>query len=353
MISLCVDARMARSSGIGTCIRELVPFLNQPPFHVILLVDQKDQLWCKNIDQIFCSSPIYSMQEQLVLPLKIPRCDLFWSPHYNIPLLPIKAKKRAVTIHDACHLYRAPYLSWPEKVYAKFVMKQAIRSDIVITDSQFSKDELIRYLGCPKNEIHVIPIAVDHNRFQRIKNSTVNVKYNLPEKFVLFVGNQKPHKNLPALLKAFSEIALPDFGLVIVGKRNGLRHSFGKAEAQRVYFLENVPDEDLPGLYSLATCLVLPSFYEGFGLPPLEAMSCGCPTIVSQTASLPEVCGDASLFIDPNRPEEIRDAILKVHNDPETQNRLIQRGYERVKTFNWANTAQHYRELFERAHKGF
>jgi glycosyltransferase involved in cell wall biosynthesis len=169
MIDLCIDARMAFSSGIGTCIRQLVPLMNQPPFRVILLVNQKDQPWCKDIEQIDFDAKIYSIREQLLFPLKIPRCDLFWSPHYNVPLLPIRAKKQIVTIHDACHLAFGQFLSWPEKVYARFVMSRALHhSDAVVTDSTFSKEELVRYLGHPAKEIEVIPVGVNQAQFQRV-----------------------------------------------------------------------------------------------------------------------------------------------------------------------------------------
>ena len=352
MIDLCIDARMALCSGIGTCIRQLIPYLNQPPFRLILLVHQKDQFWCRDIEQIHFDAKIYSINEQRLFPLKIPNCDIFWSPHYNVPLLPIRAKKRTVTIHDACHLALEHNFSWLEKSYAKFMMSRALHhSDAVVTDSLFSKNELIKLLGNPKKKILVNHIGVNHKQFQRITDPSAHEclrkTYQLPERFVLFVGNRKPHKNLSGLLNAFSEITDPHLGLVIVGKSKELRHSCQTAKQKNVFFIDFVPDEDLSGLYSLAELLILPSFYEGFGLPPLEAMSCGCPTIVSNTASLPEVCGNASYFINPENPRDIREGILKVSFDRELKSQLISRGYERVKLYDWARCAQLYRSLFE------
>lgn len=348
MIDLCIDARMALSSGIGTCIRNLVPYFNQPPFRIILLVDQIGRDWCQDIEQIQFSAPIYSIQEQILFPIKIPRCDLFWSPHYNVPILPIRAKKRVVTIHDACHLALSHLLSWPEKFYAKFMMHRAMhRSDIVITDSEFSKNELLRLLGEPQKKLSVIPAAVDHKRFKRVgdamQQQLLRCKYNLPEKFILYVGNVKPHKNLSGLLEAFSGVSL-SWGLVIIGKRKELRHSSKTFDQKKVLFLENVPDDDLPGLYSLAEVFVLPSFYEGFGLPPLEAMSCGCPTIVSNEGSLPEVCGDASLFVDPYDVNEIQHAIERLASDSQLRSQLIQQGFKRVKRFSWSDSAHLYKD---------
>lgn len=351
MIDLCIDARMAMCSGIGTCIRHLVPFFNQPPFRIILLVNQLDQEWCKNMEQVLFPAPIYSIKEQLAFPVKIPRSDLFWSPHYNIPLLPIRTKKRIVTIHDACHLALGHLLSCPERTYARFVMKRALHhSDAVVTDSEFSKNELIRFLGSPQKTIHVIHPAVDSARFQKVTDTNkllhLQKKYFLPSQFVLFVGNLKPHKNIHGLLSAFENIS-PDIHLVIVGKRKELRNSLQEPNQKKIFFLEQVPDEDLSGLYSLAKMLILPSFYEGFGLPPLEAMSCGCPTIVSNAASLPEVCQDASLYIQPENPQEIAKAVEKLIQEPLFSFQLIQKGFERIKHFNWQKTAEGYLELFQ------
>lgn len=323
MIDLCIDVRMAFSSGIGTYIREIVPFLKQ--FRVTLLVDKLGHEWCKEFEQIVFDAPIYSIKEQALYPLKVPRCDLFWSPHYNVPLLPIRAKKRIATIHDVCHLVFGSPL---EKLYAKFVMGRAHRSDKVITVSQFSKKEIERFLG--KGNLEVIPIGVNRDRFTRKKaNASLREKYQLPKRFVLFVGNQKPHKNINGLVRAFAKVKVPDLELVLVGK--GTR-------------IGQVEDQDLPAFYSMAEAFVFPSFYEGFGLPPLEAMSCGCPTVVSNAASMPEVCGDASLYFNPSNDDEIAAAIEKAVAHPQ---RLIEMGLERVKQFNWKETAERHMRIFE------
>ncbi|MBX7066582.1 MAG: glycosyltransferase family 4 protein [Parachlamydiales bacterium] len=312
MIDLCIDARMAFSSGIGTYIREIVPLLNEH-FRVVLLVDQLDREWCKGFDQILFNSPIYSIQEQLKYPFKVPKCDLFWSPHYNVPLLPIRAKKRIVTIHDACHLV---FGSFVEKTYARYVMKNALRADKVITVSYFSKQEIERFFEF--GDLTVIPIGVNTKRFHpKEASEAVRQKYQLPEKFVLFVGSRKAHKNLERLKKVKD--------LVAVGP--GIRR---------------VDDEDLPVLYSMAEVFVFPSLYEGFGLPPLEAMSCGCPTAVSKAASIPEVCGDASVYFDPMNVEEIMQAIEKAK-----KREFVEKGLERVKRFDWKKTAEKHMRLFE------
>jgi glycosyltransferase involved in cell wall biosynthesis len=327
MIRLCIDARMAFSSGIGTFIRKLVPLLNQPPFALTLLV--KDDSWQIPIHQILFDAPIYSIKEQILFPKAIPPCDLFWSPHYNVPLLPIRAHKKVATIHDTCHLALG---SLTQKLYAKILMRWALKSDLVTTVSHFSKSEIERFFG--QRDVEVIPIGVDREQFKR----TVLLKKDLlPERFILFVGNFKPHKNVNGLLQAFSK--MKGKNLVLVGK--------GKVEApENVLVLSEVLDSELPVLYSRAEVFVFPSFYEGFGLPPLEAMSCGCPTVVSNAASIPEVCGEASVYFHPENVEEMKEAIEKVLQDEGLQEALIQKGLERTELFSWEKAAKGYRELF-------
>ncbi|PIS02106.1 MAG: glycosyltransferase family 1 protein [Chlamydiae bacterium CG10_big_fil_rev_8_21_14_0_10_42_34] len=329
MIDLCIDARMAFCSGIGVYIRQLVPFFNAAPFRLRLLVDRFDQPWCCGIEQILFRAPIYSVKEQLQYPLKVPKCDLFWSPHYNVPLLPIRAKKRIATIHDACHLALGTF---EKKMYAKWVMRRALaRSDRAITVSQFSKVEIEKFVGC--GDLKVIHVGINRNTFSRKPSSEeIRKKYRLPERFVLFIGNFKPHKNIERLIRAFSKVNVSGLELVVVGK--------GTALGQ-------VLDEELPVLYSMAEMFVFPSLYEGFGLPPLEAMSCGCPTVVSNAASIPEVCGDASVYFNPENVDEMADAIRRVAVDEKLRAKLIQRGLERVEVFKWEKTAMEHRKVFE------
>lgn len=329
MIDLCIDARMALCSGIGRYIRQLVPLMHD--FRVILLVDQIDRDWCKGFEQIQFAAPIYSVKEQIFYPLRIPKCDLFWSPHYIVPLMPTRARKTVVTIHDAMHLALG---TWQQKIYAKCVMRKALHhSDAVITDSQFSKNEIYKFLGQSKKEANVVSIGVDHDQFYRRERSEeIRKKYALPDRFILFVGNYKAHKNIEGLIKAFALLKMKDISLVIVGKGT----SIGE-----------VLDEELPILYSMAELFVFPSFYEGFGLPPLEAMSCGCPTVVSNAASMEEVCGDASLYFNPSLIDEIAMTITKVLTDQQLKNQLIEKGLERAKMFTWGKAAHRHAEIFK------
>jgi glycosyltransferase involved in cell wall biosynthesis len=214
---------------------------------------------------------------------------------------------------------------------------------------------LIRYLGEPDQGIEIIAPGVDSLRYQRVVDSetlaAVRDKYRLPDRFVFFVGNVKPHKNLSGLVRAFEKASLANWGLVVAGKNRGLKNQQRMAEEERIISLGEVAEEDLPALYSLAGMLVLPSLYEGFGLPPLEAMGCGCPTIVSAKASLPEVCGDASLYVDPEDAGDMARAIREVAENRDLQQSLTEKGFSRIESFHWRQTIFSYRELFEKVHR--
>jgi len=357
-MQLAIDFRMHNASGIGTYIRSIVPYLLDG-FKVILLVNSDEiqkYSWSNKVEIIECNARIYSIKEQFELARKIPRCDIFWSPHYNIPLLPIRARKRMVTIHDVFHLAFYDTLTLKQKIYAKLVINQAVRrSNKVLTVSKFSADEIKKYTKTSK-KIEVIYNAVDFNKFKVINDksrlNSVKAKYKLPEDFLLFVGNVKPHKNLKNLLLAITDI---DVNLVIVGKKDGFitgdKNIWNIIKSNnlenRVFFTGYVEDEDIPVIYNLAKAFVFPSLYEGFGLPPLEAQACGCPVIVSNVASLPEVCGDSALYCDPYDVKDIRDKIETLIRDEELQEELRRKGFENVKRFSWEKSARKVIKVIE------
>ena len=159
---LVIDFRMHKASGIGTYIKSLLPFLVEN-FEIVLLGNRDEIVsyeWSKSVKVIKCECKIYSIKEQLELPLKIPKCDIFWSPHYNIPILPIRAKFRVVTIHDAFHLAFYDTLNFMQKIYAKTIFNQALsRSDVVFSVSEFSRIEILKYTKTDKN-IFIVPNAI-------------------------------------------------------------------------------------------------------------------------------------------------------------------------------------------------
>ena len=348
MISLCVDARLLGSAGIGRLLKNLLPAFSEN-FSLSLLCQEKD---CEELASytdrlILMTSPIYSLKEQLELPRKIPSCDLFYAPHFNIPLLPIRAKKRVTTIHDVYHLAHFSELSLPQKLYSKLFYNSALRlSDQVITITEFSRAEIQRFCRVKRGRLNVILNGVSQ-LFQRAPQPAKD--------YLLVVGNIKPHKNLYRLLLAY-EKANPKEELVIVGEREGFltqdKRIFALLEKnqalkERVRFTGYLSDGELPPLYSSAKAFLFPSLYEGFGAPPLEAMACGCPVVASNAASIPEVCSDAAEYVDPYDVDSIASGITRVLNDDKRREELIEKGFARVKQFPIERCVSGYLEAFQ------
>ncbi len=357
---LTVDVRALHNSGIGTYIQNLLPRLiaakPELAFHLLgSAADLSSLTWtdAPNVTITDCNSPLYSVKEQLELAQKTPpETDLFWSPHYNVPIFyPNRySGKLLVTVHDVFHLVQSD-MSVPKKLYARGMFR-AVRqkADAIVTVSEFSKDELLRLTGRGKQAVTPIHIGVDGAWFSVGKAPR---PYENP--YILFVGSVKPHKNVGGLIRALelAQHRIPH-DLVIVGRREGLITAdeavAAKAEAlgARVHFTGFVRDDLLKQFVKHADALALPSFYEGFGLPPLEAMACGCPALVSNAASLPEACGDAALYCDPHSPEDIAEKLVLLMEDEALRTSLRRKGLERAKRFTWEACAQKTLEVLER-----
>jgi glycosyltransferase involved in cell wall biosynthesis len=287
--------------------------------------------------------PIYSLREQIRLARRIPGgTSIFWSPHYNIPL--VRRGRLVVTVHDVGHLALPEFFGgFHRQAYARFMFGRISRSaDAIMTDSEFTRTEFERLVGVSRASPEVVHIGVDQSWFDLAPSASPH-----PKPYLLYVGNVKPHKNLGRLLEAFSKLAsrIP-CDLLILGKTEGFRTGDRKVQvaanrlAPRVQLLGAVSQGLLKRYVAHAEALVLPSLYEGFGLPPLEAMACGCPTIVSRVASLPEVCGDAAQYCDPFDPDSIAEAISHVLHDSKLRETLRGRGLERARRFTWERSAR-------------
>jgi len=352
--AVCVDVRMWGHSGIGTYIRNLIAFLKESPFHLTLIA-HKELLstWpaLAQFNLILSSAPIYSLREQLQLPRIIPPCDLFWSPHYNVPLFAIPAKKRWITLHDVYHLAHRQTLRIDKRIYATLCIKRAVSlSDQVITNSYFSQGEIVRYTGIRKEKVEVIHLGGDHHKgIEQDQLKKIRERYLLPEKFFLFVGVPKPHKNIERLLSAWHRIKkeFPCWWLILVGQESKKIQWNVKKERQLLP-LGEITDQELQGMYQMAYATIHPSLYEGFGLTPLEAMSRGCPVIVSHVASLPEVCGDAALYIFPEDEIGIGVAMRRLIENPQIRDGLAKRALERSCYFTWQQSFQKYSTLLEK-----
>lgn len=365
MDKITVDLRMINASGIGTYIRNVLPRLLQHlPNSQFCFLGRGRVLaefdWTRAADIIESNSPIYSVREQLELPRKIPvDTTLVWSPHYNIPLA--YKGKLLVTVHDVFHLAMPHSMKdVHKKLYAKGLFGAVRRkAAAILTDSEFSKNQLLRYTKGRRQKIYPVHLGVDESWFEIRKTQRPH-----PRPYLLCVGNVKPHKNLSGLLQAFSQIQrdLPH-DLVIVGKQEGFitadKALFHQTDAlgRRVHFTGYVDDDLLKQYFVHADALVFPSLYEGFGLPPLEAMACGCPVIVSNAASLPEVCSDAALYCNPYDFHDIADKIKQLMADPMLRENLRAKGFERAKHFSWEKCARETLHIIEqvlgkRRHKG-
>jgi len=218
--------------------------------------------------------------------------------------------------------------------------------DHIITISNFSKSEILKYEKIDESKISILYFGFNFDSYSKLAYNyeQVKVKYNLPERYILFVSNIKPHKNLYNLLLALQKILEKEIELklVVVGEFNKLitsdTNSFKLLDENSLLkdntiFTGYIEKEELVLLYKNASTFVFPSFYEGFGIPPLEAMACECPVIASNAASIPEVCGDAVLYINPDDVNDIADKIVNLISDKNSANRLIGKGKENLKRF--------------------
>lgn len=368
MLHFCADSRMINNSGIGVYIREYIRFILTKDSFRITLIGRKDELdfyfsHFSNWHHIDADFPIYSITEQLKLPLLIPTCDVFWSPHYNVPLLPIRARRHLVTVPDVYHLAYYRTLSMPQKVYAKVVANAAVRrADRITTISMYSKQEILRFTGADAARIDVLYLGLDTTLFQPIRHPAewkrVKTRYKLPDQYILFVGNVKPNKNLRRLVDGFAKLltVLPALNLVITGKQEGFitgdpalfaRIRADEELARRIVFTGFVDTKDLPVLYSLAHLFAFPSIYEGFGFPPLEAMACGCPVVASNASSIPEICGDAAQYVDPLDADSIARGLRVVATDSDLRQQLIGAGHRQCLRYNWTESSEGFVTLIK------
>jgi glycosyltransferase involved in cell wall biosynthesis len=367
-LRIAIDARKLRDYGIGTYVRNLLQQLSQQDrsTEYVVLCRHEDVATVQELGENFRavseSSPGYSVREQVLLPRDLRRehAELFHSPHYVFsPLTPCKS---VVTIHDCIHLRFPQYL--PNRLgyaYARsFLWLATHRSSRILTVSEASKRDILEYFNVPPEKIDVIYNGID----ERFGNPPpeedvirVRERYQLDGPFILYAGNIKPHKNLGRLIEAFHILRAtgPEFEsvkLVIIGdeiaKYAALRHAVHRHKLHKhVRFLGFVPARTLAILYRLAAVFVFPSLYEGFGLPPLEAMASGTPVITSNVSSLPEVVGDAAVLIDPLRPDAIADALRRVLSDSDLRISMRERGLERARHFSWERSVRRVREIYD------
>jgi glycosyltransferase involved in cell wall biosynthesis len=270
---------------------------------------------------------------------------------------PVSPSPVVLSVHDVSYRIYPQFFSPRVRLLLGMMVGPSMRRAArVITISERTKRDIVRFYRVPPQRIVVTPLAAGARyRLQAPQEvERVRREYGLGEKYVLAVGNVQPRKNLPRLVEAFGSIVgeLDGVELVIAG-RSAWRGSEVEATVERagvggrVRFVGYVPDTDLPALYAGAAVFCYPSLYEGFGLPPLEAMQCGTPTVTSNAASLPEVVGDAALTVDPLSVREIAAALHRLLVDEDSRREYREKGLERARLFTWERTARMTREVYD------
>lgn len=286
--------------------------------------------------------------------------DLFFAPtSYIIPSLAPKTLKVVITVHDLVAFLYPQNHNLKAVVIERLTLKKAVKkaASIFVVSQNTQKDLLERFrypveqiqtVSCAPSDFYKEPVSAHElAQFQE--------KFQLPQNFILAVGTLEPRKNFSNLIKSFVIIKrkCPDYKLVIVGKKGWkykqIEDTLKKYQLEKeVIFPGYLSDEDLKKVYTLATVFVFPSLYEGFGIPPLEAMSCGCPVVSSNVASLPEVIGDAGILVDPKNAHKMADSVVTLIENDQIRSMLIERGKRRAEKFNWHESAKTALEAFEK-----
>jgi glycosyltransferase involved in cell wall biosynthesis len=356
---IAIDARLNayREGGIAEYTRRLTEWIARlDPDGAYTLIQhtkaQSPMLSAPNVRHVRAFTPPHHRWERTLFGLEVARWQprLLHSPDFIPPRF--GARHFVITVHDLTFI-RYPHFQTAESLrYYRANFGAALRQAAhILTDAEATKRELVHDLGVPAERISVHLLGVDHQRFRplpALEVLPILAARKVPRGCVLFVGTFEPRKNLVGLLAAYALLRrrLPDAPpLVIVGRRGWLYEDVFKQAADlrlesHLIWLEDLPAAELPALYNGAGVLVQPSFYEGFGFPPLEAMACGIPTVVAQRGSLPEVVGETGLLIDPEQPEMIAVALERALTDSAFRTRSRDEGIRRAQTFTWQAAAQ-------------
>lgn len=336
---------MTGHGGIGTYIRTIVPALidlrHEWTFSILGDAGELRDLIPGSARFIACEAPIYGIQEQVALARAIPRdTTVFWAPHYNIPVF--RRLRMVVTVHDLAHLRLPEYDTPARRLYARAMFQHIRRrAAAIVFVSEFSRGEFVSLVGTPRGRSAVVHtgIPVQHSDTSRTTVAPIQPPY------FVYVGNAKPHKNLGTLLDAFDQLRRSaDVRLAVIGQTENLRTADDSAirrlkSTSGVSVLGAVTSEQLVAYLRSATALVFPSLYEGFGLPPLEAMALGCPAIVARSASLPEICGDAATYFDPMNSGALCAVMRRLIEEPSLRADLVAKGRQWVRRFDVRETA--------------
>jgi glycosyltransferase involved in cell wall biosynthesis len=268
------------------------------------------------------------------------KLDVLFVPAHTLPVIRRPGLKTVVTVHDLGSEYLPQMHQLKQRIYLRFMQKFQLKSATkIIAVSKATKQDLVERVGIDPNKIEVIYEGYDKDLF---KTTKADAFANSLKPYYLFVGTIQPRKNLERLIKAFSK--MNNNSLVIVGQAGWMSEKIYHLPKElgiedMVKFLGYVPDDKLPALYSGAIALVFPSLFEGFGLPILEAQTCGCPVITSNISSMPEVAGKGAILVNPYSVDDIVKGMERVKREGERE-KLIKAGFENIKRFSWEKCAE-------------
>ncbi len=353
------------SSGIGILIRELFGRYASLTFRDNLVILPKDGPEFRSEDRTKQIRIPWSYQQSLKrmmfqtinLGMKYGKNSILLTTDSKMPFILPKSCILLPLITDLAlfrmpEVYRLSRVMWWRLQYY-YICR---RADLFLAISQFTKLEMQRILRIPEDKIHVVPCAASDYYYpvrEPVQLYLIRKKYNLPERFLLFVGNQNPRKNMKRMLQAFDTVAqkIPHH-LVIAGEQGWKFRSEDILKtlqnSRKIHFIGYVPDEDMPTLYSLSELFLFPSLYEGFGIPILEAQKCGVPVLASRGSAMMEVGGKGAVYIDPYRVDSIKEGILHLIGNPEHAHELARKGVKNAGRFSWDRSAQILNDIIER-----
>lgn len=360
-----IDARAYGWSGLGRYTRNLLRHLshlrNGPD--IVAFVPRafaREVAELPRVQAIPVNGSYYSFQEQTVFLASLlrTRIDLMHFLHFNAPVF--YRRPSVVTVHDLTRFlfpaqkHTGAFHQW---AYEEVFRAAVLNAERVITVSEHTRNDLLRFFPFAASRTMVIPEGIEHDRYVHTADSATDEihlsQLGITKPYLLFVGVWMNHKNLPRLLEAFHRVRSQGYrgSLVITGRGRahdedvpGIVRRLGLSDVVK---LPGVVNEDLlPSVYRQADAFVFPSLYEGFGFPPLEAMACGTPVVASAVASLPEILGDAAVYVDPLSPDDIARGILQVLHHRECTEELIVRGIARVSAYQWERCARATAQLY-------
>jgi len=360
-MNIGIDARFygTKNKGLGRYIQKLIENLekidNNNQYFIFLKKDNFDdyQPKNKNFKKVLANYKWYGIAEQIFIPLKIIKLhiDLMHFPHFNVPLF--VPKKFIITIHDLIPFYFPskaatqlnPLIYKIKYLCYKLVISAALKnSKKIIAVSNFTKKDILK--NFPKINPEKIEVIYEGADFYQ-KTNNYNFQYN---NYILYVGNAYPHKNLLTLITAFIKVneKFKNLKLLIVGVNDYFFEKIKKTInfQKNIIFINNPSDKELIAIYKNASILIMPSLYEGFGLPLIEAMYLGIPTIASNIEIFHEICGKATEFFDPNNPNSLKEKIELILENPEKRNVLIKNGLIQAEKYQWKKTAEKILKIY-------